>query len=111
MSVESFVPLNAVWITLVIIIAGVGLRTWSGVIGKSVKEINPNLMIFTFLLSCITGIGIVVPHVETVLATENITSSEILLLVGNQILTVFGADALYKSKKVQQIKERFKKSE
>ena len=98
----------AVILTLIIIIIGVGLRTYSGMTGKSIKEVNWNLVIFTFLLSCITGISLVVPHIELALENPAITGSGILLLVANQIIVVYGSDALYKSPRVQSIAKSIK---
>ena len=90
-------------LTLVIIIVGVGLRTWDGLTGKKWSDINAGRIVFTFILSCITGIGLVVPHIEIAVTVEGITGSAVLLLIANQILTVYGADAIYQGKRTKRI--------
>ena len=85
----------SVILALVIIVIGVSLKTWSGMIGKPIKSININLVILTFFISTITAIGLVVPAIENI--SPDVTPTTLLALIAGQILTIYGADGLVKS--------------
>ncbi len=94
-----------VGLAILVAVIGVAIRTYSGMIGKPWREVRWNLVIFTFIVSILTSVNIVIPALEE-LPTQAEPTRVVQLLIG-EVLTIVGADAV--AKKAAQhpkIKER-----
>ena len=81
-------------LTIVVVLSGVGLKTWAGMIGKPARSLNPNMTIFTAIIASVSGIALVAPAVGNI--PNDATGAELLVAIVGQILVVYGADSLYK---------------
>ena len=96
-------------LTLFIVISGVGLRTVFGMYGKPLKSLNPNLILMTFIIAVPASIGIIGPEVDGI--QDDITPTELLVLIVGLIMVVFGGDVAVKkvSKVIAKTKDKVPK--
>lgn len=92
MDLASIVSSPTVQLSLVIVLIGVGIRTWSGLIGKSAFDINLNTVLFTFVMAILTSMQIVRPILEQI--PDDATPEVWFTAVIGGILTVIGTDAV-----------------
>ena len=84
-----------VQLVLVIVTIGVGIRTWSGMIGKKITELNINRVLFTYVISTIVAIPLITPTVQEISKTA--TPELWFTVIVSAVLTIYGSDALGKT--------------
>ena len=85
---------QTVMLIMFISLAGTGLKTWAGMIGKPARTLNPNLVVFTFVISLIMSVSLVAPAIDNIDSTAS--PSEIVVIIFGQILAIYGSDSLFK---------------
>ena len=80
--------------TLLVVIIGVALRTWSGMIGRPRSTIKANLIAHTSIIAVLTSIPVIMPTFQAIPADTTAESWFVAVVMG--ILAVAGADSLAK---------------
>ena len=80
--------------TLAVVIIGVALRTWSGMIGRPKNTIKANLIIHTSIIAVLTSIPVIMPTFQAIPADTSAEAWFVAVVMG--ILAVAGADSLAK---------------
>ena len=83
-----------VQMTLLVVIIGVALRTWSGMIGRPRTSIKANLIAHTSIIAVLTSIPVIMPTFQAIPADTTAESWFVAVVMG--ILAVAGADSLAK---------------
>ena len=90
-------------LALFVVVVGVALRTWSGMIGKKAKEVNANHVAFTFIIAMLTSFHIVLITLQEIPQTA---SAEAWAgAIGLGILGVYGVDGAAK-KSIRHVQAR-----
>ena len=93
--IGSILTSEYVQLSLLIVLIGVGIRTWAGLIGKSLMDVNVNRVVFTFVVSLLTSINVVMPVLQQIDPTAN-PEVWFVALIG-AVLTVVGSDSVGKA--------------
>lgn len=90
-------------IIVIVAVAGTVMRIWEGMIGKPIRALKPNKVLYTAVLSSLGGIIMVTP-VFTGLP-ESASNTYIMHVAITQVMAIAGLDELiHRSKKLGTMK-------
>ena len=81
-------------LALFIVVIGVALRTWSGLIGKRAKELNANHVAFSFIIAMLTSFHLVLITLQEI--PDTAVAETWASAIGLGILSVYGMDVAAK---------------